>query len=389
MLQAQPMSSGPAPIKVVPEVRPTSMSGSDRLRSAALKLLGRDRCLAAIGVYRLARGRELRAPYRLDQKLAAWSRGFRVETAKLYEIDRNDPRDYVNDYQRLHRCLRLNPVPELLDNKLFLRVLLNTRGHAQAETVGLVERGGALMMPVSPDARHVSAAAFERWVIDDGGEFICKPLDGARGENVFLLRSRDGALERQRGTAFSPFDIRSLSRPTLVERVVQQGEFWASIAPSTFNTMRVLTLWTPGDDEPFIAIAVQRFGTNDTAPTDNWSGGGICARIDLESGRLGIGRMNPVKSKRPQTVYTHHPDSGVAIEGAVIPHWERVKDEVLRAARGLLANRYVGWDVIVDREGTPVIIEGNKNTDVNLLQVEGGLLANPAVRRFYERTGVL
>jgi hypothetical protein len=43
----------------------------------------------------------------------------------------------------------------------------------------------------------------------------------------------------------------------------------------------------------------------------------------------------------------------------------------------------------VDSEGVPVILEANGNSDVNLLQVHGGLLAEPRIRRFYESYGVL
>jgi hypothetical protein len=109
----------------------------------------------------------------------------------------------------------------------------------------------------------------------------------------------------------------------------------------------------------------------------------------VPTGRMGIGRMHPLKGKRAETRFTHHPDTGVPIEGAVVPHWDRVCDTVLRAAKTLAVHRYVGWDVVVDTTGTPMIIEGNGNTDVNLLQVHGGLLTDPAVRRFYEKCGVV
>jgi hypothetical protein len=48
----------------------------------------------------------------------------------------------------------------------------------------------------------------------------------------------------------------------------------------------------------------------------------------------------------------------------------------------------VGWDVLVDRAGVPVILEANANPDVNLLQVHGGLLRDPRVRRFYAAFGI-
>ena len=171
---------------------------------------------------------------------------------------------------------------------------------------------------------------------------------------------------------------------------MQQGAFWSSLYPESSNTIRAQTMWTPGDEAPFLGGAAQRVGTADTVPTDNFSGGGIAARIDLESGRLGPGSRHPVKARGKQLRgITHHPDTGAQIEGAVVPHWERIRDTVVRAAASLPTNRYVGWDVIVDEAGAPVILEGNARSGLDVLQVERGLLADPAVRRFYERVGAI
>jgi hypothetical protein len=87
--------------------------------------------------------------------------------------------------------------------------------------------------------------------------------------------------------------------------------------------------------------------------------------------------------------FTHHPESGVPIEGVQLPFWDSICDTVLGAARVVGFARYVGWDVLVDTHGTPIIIEGNTNAGVQILQMDGGLLKNPRVRRFYESLGVL
>jgi hypothetical protein len=146
-------------------------------------------------------------------------------------------------------------------------------------------------------------------------------------------------------------------------------------------------MWTPGEPAPFIARAVQRMGTPETVPTDNWSAGGISAPIDLESGVLGEGRRNPLKSGQSMgDRVSEHPDTGAQIEGAVLPYWAEVQDTVLRAAASLPFNRMAGWDVLVDSDGVPVIIEANGDSDINLLQVHGGLLTDQRIRRFYALT---
>jgi len=371
-----------------PYLRRTSTS--DRVRALVRRVAGRDLYGAALSVYRLARGPEVRAPYPLRDKLWAWAHGFRADSAALYDLRRNDPRDYLNDYTRLFRCININPLRALFDEKLLLRAFLLQRGFAQAETVALISNGCVQIRPFDESGHYVDLAALERWLIEDGGRFIVKPSDGYYGNGVYLLEVRDGALVRRRGTELQPFHFVGLGRvTTLVERVVEQGAFWRTLFPGSANTVRAITMWTLGDREPFLAAAVQRIGTLHTMPTDNWRAGGIAAPVDLESGRLGVGRIHPHKGKRQEQRFTQHPDSGAQIEGAVLPHWDRVRDTVLRAAASLAVNRYVGWDVLVDDAGRPVIIEGNGNTGVTIVQVNGGMLASPAIRRFYETCGVI
>ena len=335
-----------------------------------------------------AREEGRQTPYRLFDKLYWWRQGFMAESAALYDFDRNDPADYVNDYVRRHRCKKINPVPALFDHKLLMRSILLQQGFRQAETIAVISGGAIQLHPFSEHRRWISAGEMERWLVSDGGRFVVKPESSTRGTGIALLESRDGAVVRRRGSSVSPFRVPS-SGVKLIERVLEQGEFWRALNPSSANSIRVLTMWTPGEEAPFVAAAVQRIGTNDTAPTDNWSGGGICAPVDLATGRLGAGRMHPRKGHNARPAYTHHPDTGARIEGAVLPRWDAVKDTVLRACRASALIRYAGWDVLVDDDGVPVIIEANHNSDVNLLQVHGGLLRQPGVRRFYERCGVL
>ncbi|MGH9346047.1 MAG: sugar-transfer associated ATP-grasp domain-containing protein [Vicinamibacterales bacterium] len=344
---------------------------------------------AARAVYHLARNEELRAPFSLRHKLTWWPRGFRADTAAVYDLAHHDWHDYVSDYARVYRCVNINPARAFFDQKLMLRAFLLARGFPQPETIALFERGHVLLNPLSGSPESSSIGDLQRRLLDDGGRFIVKPEGTGRGKGVFLVTARDGRLVRQRGPDVRPFTPAGDDRPTIVERMIEQGAFWRELCPFSANTLRVVTMWTPGDAAPFIGVAVQRIGTAATMPTDNWSGGGICARVDVTTGRMGIGRMHPLKGGRRETDYARHPDSGAQIQGVELPDWQTVCDAVLRAAIALPTSRYIGWDVFVDDDGRAIIGEGSANTDVNLLQVHGGLLVDPAVRRFYETCGTI
>jgi hypothetical protein len=341
-----------------------------------------------------------RATLPLRRKLHTWRHDFYSESALLYDLPRNDPRNYLSDLTRTARCQAINSQNEFFRHKLVLRSFLIAMGFRQAKTVALVFEGRILGDPFGPDARHIEPEELVRQLSVSGRKYLVKPEDDAAGENLFLLQAREGQLVRRRGRETSPYDIGSLlreseygegrGRATLIEEEMEQGSFWQRLFPESGNTMQLLTLWTPGEPSPFIARAVQRIGTSDTVPTDSWSAGGISVPVELSSGRLGQGRVHPLKGKaKIETAVTHHPQTGTEFTGTVVPGWDRVQDTVIRAAASLPFNRMAGWDVLVSADGEPVILAANGDCEINLLQVHGGLLADPRVRRFYEAVGAI
>jgi Sugar-transfer associated ATP-grasp len=374
----------------------------EQLPSTLRKLLGAKRYQTLQATFRwFKHERKAHTNLSLGRKVGMWRRGFFAESATIYDLGRNDPALYLTDYQHFHMGQQINGWEGLYDHKLGLRALLLAKGFRQATTLAYIYEGRILSDPFSGAARYVSPGDMVAALRSEGegARWIVKPEDGLRGEGLFMLQLRSREFLVQRGREIQPFDLEnfltglknneSTAGATLIERRLEQGEFWRRLFPDSANTLRLLTLWTPGDPAPFVARAVQRIGTADTVPTDNWSGGGISAPVDLASGRLGEGRMHPLKGKRSEQRFSHHPDSGAQIEGAQLPGWEGVKDVVLRAAASVPFNRMAGWDILVDREGVPVILEANGNSDVNLLQVHGGLLAEPRIRQFYRKVGVV
>ncbi len=340
---------------------------------------------------------QTRLPWK--HKLGMWRRGFFAESAALYELERNDPGEYLSDFSRAARWREVNAHDGFFNHKLILRSFLLAMGFRQAETLALINQGRIVGSPFGGDARHIEPDELMKRLLAGQRHYILKPEDGASGRDVFLLENRGNELMRRRGRGIEQFDLRGLLRSTaakrerthmiLIEEWLEQGRFWRDLFPESANTLRLVTLWTQNEPDPFIARAIQRIGTAETVPTDNWSGGGISAPVDLASGSLGPGRMHPRKGRPGERMkrLKHHPDSGAQIEGAVLPHWHEVTGTVLRAAASLPFNRMTGWDVLVTGDGQPVIIEGNANGDIDLIQVHGGLLADPRVRRFHEAAG--
>src|SRR5699024_10374507 len=167
----------------------------------------------------------------------------------------------------------------------------------------------------------------------------------------------------------------------LISDLTKQAHYSENIFPDSTNTIRLLVMQDPDNKfEPFIASAVHRFGTESTIPADNWSKGGLSSLIDLEQGTLGPGVSHPKNTNGILKFVNKHPDTGEMITNIRVPHWEKLTREILNITRELNI-KYIGWDILVTNDGYS-IIEGNCNSDLDLLQVHSPLLKNRRVKRF-------
>lgn len=320
-----------------------------------------------------------------------WRKGFLSRSVTLYDLDNNDPSLYISDVQRYTRTKRMvhETLQEILDNKFAFFLLMNQLGLNTdvVPLLGLYVRGSVQVFP-DDDALPLQHFLESRLQVDQ--KVFVKPLRGAEGRRVRAI-TRTSTGFRMDGHDVSVAEIRewieAQKRPMLFERGVVQHEDQAALNPEATNTIRVLTMPdVTKSKQPFIAIAVQRIGTELSAHVDNWTQGGLSAKIDVETGRLSAAGQLP--DDRAPKWFTHHPDNGVSIEGAQVPFWEETKQLVMDASSRLKFMEYVGWDIIISPTG-PVILEANINSGMNVLQVHGPLLADPRVKAYYAKRGVI
>jgi len=268
--------------------------------------------------------------------------------------------EYLSEIARLDAFFINSPaVRDVLNDKYRFSLELSDR-FPVPPILGVL-RGGQLELLAGP---------LEPWW--ERGDLIAKPLHGSRGAGVVRLKRGD------------PLPVSST--PLLLTPFVQQAAYARRIAPFSGNTIRVLTL--RDEAGPFIARAVHRFGTPQTAPTDNWSRGSLCAKVDLQTGELSKAAKHPRRTGGALAWVSRHPDTDAPIEGTAVPRWSQMREELLRALEDLPEFLYVGWDVLVTEEGFWVL-EGNMNTELNALQVHGPLLEDARVRAFYERHNII
>lgn len=324
------------------------------------------------------------------KRLWCYRHGFYSYSGVIYELDRRSVDRYLSDLER-RKATAINQAHwKVAQLKLaFNRVLAHSHPHLLTDVVATIQDGEVYPLPSA-----ASTAATPGELLDDmadGSRLIAKPAGGWAGSGIFSfgLREEGFTLDGE------PVDREALARRLgdldgyIVERAVGQADYAASIYPHSANTLRIVTMIDPETREPFVGAAVHRFGTDESRPVDNWSAGGVCAAIDVETGVLGPATAKP-KSGSP-TFLREHPDTGTAIEGSVIPEWDTVRADVLSvAAEYRHLWRYLGWDVVVtDESGSFAVLEANARPDVDLMQIHEPLLDDPRVKRFYRYHGVI
>ena len=307
---------------------------------------------------------------------------FKPASYALYQFAGKDAREranYISDGQAdlLHGVNTKAPA-EFLRNKLvFHRLLEKTAVRVRYPTLrGVVRR--QRLTAAAPPYRVTSLDA----ILKDTEAVVVKPIGGFRGRGVQFVTSKGAGIDHDMGQLIPAAEKPGYDEMIIVDRI-EQSHYSAEISPVSSNTVRVVCMRRPLTRELFIPIAVHRFGTQRTAPLDNFSKGGLSCAIDLETGRLGPGVMHPSKTNWSLQFAKCHPDTGVRIDGTMIPNWPRLLDDVAELMSIFPDLEFVGWDMLPVEDGW-CVIEGNPLMDVDLLQVHGGLLADDRVREFFE-----
>ena len=149
----------------------------------------------------------------------------------------------------------------------------------------------------------------------------------------------------------------------LLQRRVSPHAEARAICGDRLATVRLLT--TMSAEGPRIIRACWKLPAGAHGADNYWRPGNLLAQLDLATGRVlrvirGVGMT--------LEEVTHHPDSGAALIGALVPNWSEVTRTALEAARVLPDLKLIGWDIAPVDEGA-VLVELNHTPDFILPQL--------------------
>lgn len=186
------------------------------------------------------------------------------------------------------------------------------------------------------------------------GDVIIKPTLSSHGRGVKKLHVENGIVD-VKGTKLKDL-LSDYGNNYLIQDLVKQHPAMNALNPDSINTMRIVT-YRKGM-EVFVLYSAIRIGRKGQA-IDNESAGGISTKINLD------GTLSKYAYGAPGQDKIEITDSGVVLEGYKVPSFEKALAMVKEQHLNLPFQDLVGWDICVDADGTPVMLEWNTTPELS------------------------
>lgn len=134
-----------------------------------------------------------------------------------------------------------------------------------------------------------------------------------------------------------------------VQLVMRQHPEMAKMNASSVNTIRIICIILDGESIPLSSVV--RIG-NSGSRVDNFSSGGVGCGVKPD------GRLNDCGYTQKGERYDVHPNGFVFSEGFV-PNFDKVLEAVKRCHMCVPMFGVASWDIAIDEDGEPVLIEYN------------------------------
>lgn len=153
----------------------------------------------------------------------------------------------------------------------------------------------------------------------------------------------------------------------IVQKVIHQHEVLSGLYSPSINTIRIVTLYYQG--EVRVLSGIVRMGVGESRIDNSSSGGIFCGITD-------DGRLKKYAYNKWLNCYSMHPTSGFVFDGTIVPGYDEAKrfckDLHLRFIQ---LSRLISWDLSIDIDGTPILIEPNFACgDIDFHQIANGPL---------------
>lgn len=191
---------------------------------------------------------------------------------------------------------------------------------------------------------------------------VIKPSRESKGKGVQVFSAQNGITDLDGKTIAQLF--KEYKKNFLIQPWVRQHEKMAALNPTSVNTMRILSYRS--GMEVLIIYSVVRIGRSG-AIIDNQCAGGISTTIN-NYGQLGKEAFGGYS-----TDGIFKTDTGILLDGYQLPSYDKAIEMVKRLHLKLPFFNIVGWDVAIQEDGEPLLVEFNTNPGLSQSAFRSGM----------------
>lgn len=196
----------------------------------------------------------------------------------------------------------------------------------------------------TPDMNPISFGEAIDLALQYRNECLIKPsIDSGEGRLIQFFAPGDLSKDALK-KAFA-----GMSANFIMQAVVKQHPDIAKLNPSSVNTIRVVSFFFEG--EVHILSCILRVGAPN-AKVDNIGAGGYACPIQVD------GYLTPRAVNR-KAEWVEENRVGIKFADIKVPEFDKVIEVVKVSHKRLAHFKLIGWDMSVDMEGEPVMIEYN------------------------------
>lgn len=272
---------------------------------------------------------------------------------------------------------------EVAGDKWLSSVFLAADATPQPRTLAVVDQGARVFQGVhrisTPDGLR------DFLIGEQDFPLFCKYNNGywSLGANVITAADRTHLhLQNVGAVSFADFFRDYVGHHTfLIQNFVRNHSFLQQFTPST-ATVRMVNMWR--DDGLWTPHALLKLPSAGNVADNFWRDGNLICQLDVDTGEV----LTVVGRDGPELVrYDTHPQTGKALIGQRLPHWQKLRDLNERVAALHHPMRYTTQDIAIAEDG-PVEIEFNWGGAFELPQIATGKgFMTPEVRDFFRACG--
>ncbi len=293
----------------------------------------------------------------------AYSGGFTANQYYLFGLNKNSSEEYLSEYDWFKSRMINKPYDYILNDKFIFHEIVKKQ--CLTPEIFVIKKENKVIGL----RNEINSTEDTLNFIKEKQIIVLKPICGGKGKYIQIIEYQNLGGWSLNGKISCKEEVESLlnhRKDWILCQHVTNHRYSAQIYPDTLNTIRIIVVRAPENNNFVITNAIHRFGTKKTEGVDNASQGGLVCDIDME-----LGILSEARSIKTLKKYKYHPDTGERIEGIEIPQWQSIKQSVQNLSVNFWYVDMIAWDVALTNQGI-YIIEGNSSTGVNIIQLWEG-----------------